>query len=65
VTTSYTGQELQAHVRSTWPWTVSGLVNAVGGAGLRIEGLDEVPVDLRQPSPAMDAGCGRAVAAAG
>jgi 2-polyprenyl-3-methyl-5-hydroxy-6-metoxy-1,4-benzoquinol methylase len=53
VTTSYTGQEVPEHVQSTWPWTVSGLVNALAGAGLRIDRLDELPVDLRQRTPAM------------
>ena len=53
VRTSYTGQEVQEHVQSTWPWTVSGLVNALAGAGLRIERLDELPVDLRQRAPEM------------
>jgi 2-polyprenyl-3-methyl-5-hydroxy-6-metoxy-1,4-benzoquinol methylase len=47
------GQEVQEHVQSTWPWTVSGLVNALAGAGLRVERLDELPVDLRQRSPEM------------
>ncbi|MET9270616.1 class I SAM-dependent methyltransferase [Kribbella sp. NPDC003557] len=53
VTTSYTGQDVPGHVQSTWPWTVSGLVNALAGAGLRVDRLDELPVDLRQRSPAM------------
>jgi 2-polyprenyl-3-methyl-5-hydroxy-6-metoxy-1,4-benzoquinol methylase len=53
VTTSYTGQDLPAHTQTTWPWTVSGLINALTGAGLRIEHLNELPVDLRQRSPAM------------
>ncbi|WUJ71850.1 class I SAM-dependent methyltransferase [Kribbella soli] len=53
VASSYTGQEMKEHVQTTWPWTVSGLVNALSGAGLRIERLDELPVDLRQRSPEM------------
>ncbi|WP_350274054.1 methyltransferase domain-containing protein [Kribbella sp. HUAS MG21] len=53
VTVSYTGQVLPEHGQSTWPWTVGGLVNALAGAGLRIEQLHELPVDLRQRSAAM------------
>ncbi|MFI6832968.1 class I SAM-dependent methyltransferase [Kribbella sp. NPDC050241] len=56
VAASYTGQELPAHVQSTWPWTVGGLVTALAGAGLRIERLDELPVDLRQRHPRMALG---------
>ncbi|SRR6266566_136467 len=32
----------------SWPWTVSSVVKALIGAGLRIEHMDEVPVDCRQ-----------------
>ncbi|HEY9335819.1 MAG TPA: class I SAM-dependent methyltransferase [Kribbella sp.] len=53
VTTSYTGQDVPEHVQSTWPWTVSGLVNALASAGLHIDRLDELPVDLRRRSPSM------------
>ena len=53
VSVSYTGQPMTAHVQTTWPWTVGGLVNSLTGAGLRIRRLDELPVDLRQRNPAM------------
>jgi len=32
----------------SWPWTISSVVNALIGAGLRIERLHEVPIDCRQ-----------------
>jgi hypothetical protein len=53
VNVSYTGQSVAAHVQTTWPWTVGGLVNGLAGAGLRIRRLEELPVDLRQRNPAM------------
>lgn len=41
------------HDQSTWPWTIAGLVSALGQAGLTIERLTEVPRDLRQRHPRM------------
>jgi 2-polyprenyl-3-methyl-5-hydroxy-6-metoxy-1,4-benzoquinol methylase len=53
VSASYTGQTLPEHVQSTWPWTVGGLVTALAAAGLRVEHLAELPVDLRGRHPRM------------
>ncbi|WP_344144021.1 class I SAM-dependent methyltransferase [Kribbella yunnanensis] len=53
VSASYTGQELPTHTQTTWPWTISGLLNALIDAGLHINRLDEHPVDLRQRRPTM------------
>ncbi|WP_405061103.1 class I SAM-dependent methyltransferase [Kribbella sp. NBC_01505] len=53
VTTSYTGQPIEPHTQTTWPWTISGLVNALITAGLQITRLNELPVDLRQRRPTM------------
>jgi 2-polyprenyl-3-methyl-5-hydroxy-6-metoxy-1,4-benzoquinol methylase len=53
VHSSYTGQDLPAHTQITWPWTISGLVNALIAAGLTLTRLDEFPVDLRQRRPTM------------
>ncbi len=36
-----------------WSWTVSGMVSALIGAGLRVEGLRELPVSSWQRFPAM------------
>ncbi|MFB6726558.1 class I SAM-dependent methyltransferase [Kribbella sp. NPDC056345] len=53
VTSSYTGQDLPTHTQTTWPWTISGLLNALITAGLHITRVDELPVDLRQRRPTM------------
>ncbi|TDD45316.1 class I SAM-dependent methyltransferase [Kribbella antibiotica] len=53
VEASYTGQPVPTHTQITWPWTISGLLNALINAGLHITRLDELPVDLRQRHPAM------------
>ncbi|MFK4089982.1 class I SAM-dependent methyltransferase [Kribbella sp. NPDC020789] len=53
VATSYTGQPVTPHTQTTWRWTISGLLNALINAGLRIDHLAELPVDLRQRHPAM------------
>ncbi|MFF1822052.1 class I SAM-dependent methyltransferase [Kribbella sp. NPDC058245] len=56
VAASYTGQQIAPHTQITWPWTISGLVNALVDAGLHINRLDELPVDLRQRHPTMEQG---------
>ncbi|WP_165952642.1 class I SAM-dependent methyltransferase, partial [Kribbella albertanoniae] len=45
VASSYTGQNLPTHTQTTWPWTISRLVNALITAGLHLTRLDEHPVD--------------------
>jgi SAM-dependent methyltransferase len=42
------GPVLPAHPEYNWPWTVGGMVTALSKAGLRIERLRELPVDVRQ-----------------
>jgi SAM-dependent methyltransferase len=50
---TYAGWMAESHVQTTWPWTVGKLVTALAQAGLRIQRLEELPVDLRQRHPAM------------
>ena len=47
------GAALPLHQEFNWPWTVAGLVTALINAGLRIERLRELPVDVRQRLPSM------------
>lgn len=42
------GPALPTHPEYNWPWTVGGMVTALSKAGLRIERLRELPVDVRQ-----------------
>jgi 2-polyprenyl-3-methyl-5-hydroxy-6-metoxy-1,4-benzoquinol methylase len=44
-------QSVPKHTQYSWPWSVSKLVTARVGAGLRIERLQEAPVDCRQRFP--------------
>lgn len=46
-------QAVTPHVQYTWPWRVADLVTVLIEAGLRIERLREVPVDIRQRFPIM------------
>jgi len=41
------------HQEYNWPWTVGRLVTVLIKAGLRIERLRELPVDVRQRVPSM------------
>jgi len=41
------------HTQYTWPWRVADLVTVLIEAGLRIDRLQEVPVDIRQRFPMM------------
>lgn len=53
-TETYTdGPALIPHTEYNWPWTVGRLVTALINAGLRIERLRELPVDVRQRVPSM------------
>jgi 2-polyprenyl-3-methyl-5-hydroxy-6-metoxy-1,4-benzoquinol methylase len=45
--------EVDTLTEFSWPWTIASVVNALIGAGLRIEALNEVPVDCRQRFSAM------------
>jgi SAM-dependent methyltransferase len=47
------GLELPAHPEHNWFWPVSKTVTALTAAGLRIERLRELPVDVRQRLPSM------------
>jgi ubiquinone/menaquinone biosynthesis C-methylase UbiE len=47
------GPALAPHTEYNWPWTVGRLVTALINAGLRIERLRELPVDVRQRVPSM------------
>jgi len=47
------GAALPPHPEYNWPWTVGRLVTVLISAGLRIERLRELPVDLRQRVPSM------------
>jgi len=47
------GADLPPHPEYNWPWTVGGLVTALIKAGLHIERLRELPVDVRQRVPSM------------
>ena len=42
------GPALAEHAEYNWPWTVGGLVTVLINAGLRIERLRELPIDVRQ-----------------
>jgi SAM-dependent methyltransferase len=47
------GTALPPHQEFNWPWTVGSLVTALINAGLRIERLRELPLDVRQRVPSM------------
>jgi len=47
------GMALAPHPEHNWFWPVSSVVTALSGAGLRIERLRELPVDVRQRLPSM------------
>ena len=47
------GPLMPAHIEYSWPWTVGGMVTALSAAGLRIERLRELPLDVRQRIPSM------------
>jgi SAM-dependent methyltransferase len=47
------GLALPPHVEYNWSWPIGEVVTALAGAGLRIERLRELPVDVRQRLPAM------------
>ena len=47
------GPALAPHLEYNWPWTVGRLVTALIKAGLRIERLRELPIDVRQRVPSM------------
>ena len=47
------GAALPPHPEFNWPWTVGRLVTALVNAGLRIERLRELPLDVRQRVPSM------------
>ena len=47
------GLALPAHPEHNWLWPISKTVTALSGAGLRIERLRELPVDVRQRLPSM------------
>lgn len=47
------GPALPSHLEYNWPWTVGGMVTALAEAGLRIERLRELPVDVRRRIPSM------------
>jgi len=47
------GLALPSHVEYNWPWTVGGMVTALAEAGLRIERLRELPLDVRRRIPSM------------
>src|SRR5215471_3086073 len=47
------GRDLPPHAEHNWFWPVSTVVTALSGAGLRIERLRELPVDVRQRLPSM------------
>jgi ubiquinone/menaquinone biosynthesis C-methylase UbiE len=47
------GAALPPHPEYNWPWTVGGLATALINAGLRIERLRELPLDVRQRVPSM------------
>jgi hypothetical protein len=45
--------EVPAHQQNTWFHPVGEIVTALATAGLRIERVRELPVDLRQRTPGM------------
>jgi SAM-dependent methyltransferase len=47
------GPALPPHPEYNWPWTVGRLVTVLINAGLRIERLRELPIDIRQRVPSM------------
>jgi SAM-dependent methyltransferase len=47
------GPALPSHLEYNWPWTVGGMVTALAEAGLRIERLRELPLDVRRRIPRM------------
>jgi hypothetical protein len=47
------GPAMLPHPEYNWPWTVGGLVTVLINAGLRIERLRELPIDVRQRVPSM------------
>jgi SAM-dependent methyltransferase len=47
------GPALTPHTEYNWPWTVGALVTALISAGLRVERLRELPVDVRRRVPSM------------
>lgn len=47
------GLALPPHTEHNWFWPVSSMVTALCNAGLRIESLRELPVDVRQRLPSM------------
>jgi SAM-dependent methyltransferase len=47
------GLALPAHTEHNWLWPLGKMVTALCGAGLRIERLRELPVDVRQRLPSM------------
>jgi SAM-dependent methyltransferase len=53
VVTYADGLALPAHPEHNWLWPVSKTVTALSAAGLRIERLRELPVDVRQRLPSM------------
>lgn len=53
VATYADGAALPPHPEYNWPWTVGGLVTALINAGLRIERLRELPIDVRRRVPSM------------
>jgi SAM-dependent methyltransferase len=47
------GLALPSHPEHNWTWPISKTVTALSSAGLRIERLRELPVDVRQRLPSM------------
>jgi hypothetical protein len=47
------GPPLPSHFEYNWPWTVGGMVTALTTAGLHIEHLRELPLDVRRRIPSM------------
>jgi SAM-dependent methyltransferase len=54
VTATYAdGKPVAAHTEYFWRWSVGDLATALLDAGLRIESLRELPIDMRQRLPSM------------
>ena len=47
------GPLMPPHIEYGWPWTVGGMVTALATAGLHIERIRELPLDVRQRIPSM------------
>jgi 2-polyprenyl-3-methyl-5-hydroxy-6-metoxy-1,4-benzoquinol methylase len=57
VTETYAdGRELPPHVESTWTFTVADVVTSLAEAGLVVDRLRELPVDVRPRKPSMRQG---------